>query len=249
MNAAKFPELPFLSAKATAAELYSIQMDEDTFVELGWYAYRDIGNVAVDNYIAKLPVSNTGVAILPENLDIIDSVTTTDIPLPTLGDGYTVYDSGIPLSRWFFTQTVMNETVRYFDLRQNSTIAPGELVNYDRIEKSKILITNELLWGEEVWISYKGVVVDDSCLPMITFKESMAIAARVAFLKVQRDLFMHKPGSAELLGYIKVESGRLMQAAKIPEYINQNEFDSILDAQSSWDRKVYGTSFKPYSGR
>ena len=249
MNKSKFPELPFLSAKATAAELFSVEMDEDSFVELGWYAYRDIGNVAIDNYIAKLPVDLAGYVELPENLQTIEAVTTMDIPLPSMSDGYAIYDSGVPFRRWFFTQATMNQTAQFFDLKRNQTLTPGELVSYTWVERFRILINNELLRGQEIFLSYKGTVVDDTCLPMITFKESQAIAARVAFMKVQKDLMMNKPGSGEILGYIKQESERLMQAAKIPEYINQNEFDSILDAQTSWDRKTYGRSFKPYSGR
>ena len=254
MNSSKFPSHPFLSSKATALELFNISMDEDTFVELGWYAYRDIGNIAIDNYVAKLPVDSRGIIKLPENFDTMEAVTTMDIPLETLGDGYQIYDSGIPLSRWFFTQTVLNETVRYFDLSQSGTIAPGELISYTFIAKDKIQINTEILRNNvsklvEVYVVYKGVVVDDMCLPMLTFKESQAVAYRVAFLKIKRDAFMMKPGAIELLQYIKTQSARLMQAAKIPEYIDQNEFDTILNAMTSWDRKTYGRSFKAYSGR
>lgn len=32
--------------------------------------------------------------------------------------------------------------------------------------------------------------------------------------------------------------------ARVPEYINQNEMDQILNASTSWDRKRYGRSFK-----
>lgn len=249
MNKSKFPDLPFLSAKATANELYAIEMDEDTFVELGWYAYRDIGNIAIDNYVVKLIVGDKGVVNLPENLETIQAVTTMDIPFPTAENGYMIYDSGIPLSRWFMTQVTINEASRYYDLQRSSVITPGELLDYTWVERYKIIISNKLLVGSEIWLSYKGMVVDDMCLPMITFKESQAIAARVAYLKVQRDLFMHKPGSGEILAYIKQESARLMQAAKIPEYLGDNVLDSILNAQTSWDRKTFGRSFKSNQGR
>jgi hypothetical protein len=33
--------------------------------------------------------------------------------------------------------------------------------------------------------------------------------------------------------------------ARVPEYINQNEMDEILNVSSSWDRKRFGKSFKP----
>lgn len=33
--------------------------------------------------------------------------------------------------------------------------------------------------------------------------------------------------------------------ARIPEYLNQNEMDEILNVGASWDRKRFGKSFKP----
>jgi DNA-binding TFAR19-related protein (PDSD5 family) len=37
----------------------------------------------------------------------------------------------------------------------------------------------------------------------------------------------------------------LCSQARIPEYINQNEMDEILNVGSSWDRKRFGKSYKP----
>ena len=34
-------------------------------------------------------------------------------------------------------------------------------------------------------------------------------------------------------------------AARVPEHVSQNEMDQILNANTSWDRKTYGRSFKP----
>lgn len=33
-------------------------------------------------------------------------------------------------------------------------------------------------------------------------------------------------------------------AARVPEYISQNDMDLVLDTVSSWDRKMYGKSYK-----
>ena len=33
--------------------------------------------------------------------------------------------------------------------------------------------------------------------------------------------------------------------ARVPEYINQNEMDQILDAKSNWNRKRFSKSLKP----
>jgi hypothetical protein len=37
----------------------------------------------------------------------------------------------------------------------------------------------------------------------------------------------------------------LCTQARVPEYLNQNEMDEILNVQTSWDRKRFGKSFKP----
>jgi hypothetical protein len=34
-------------------------------------------------------------------------------------------------------------------------------------------------------------------------------------------------------------------AARVPEYVNQNEMNDLLEIASSYNRKVHGRSFKP----
>ena len=38
---------------------------------------------------------------------------------------------------------------------------------------------------------------------------------------------------------------QLCDAARVSEYLNQNDADKILDAHNSFNRKIYGKSFKP----
>ena len=38
---------------------------------------------------------------------------------------------------------------------------------------------------------------------------------------------------------------RLCSAARVPQHINQNEINQILDAKTNWNRKLYNKSFKP----
>ena len=44
---------------------------------------------------------------------------------------------------------------------------------------------------------------------------------------------------------LKTEWLRKCSQARVPEYIDQNEMNTILDAKTSWDRKCYNRSFKP----
>ena len=46
---------------------------------------------------------------------------------------------------------------------------------------------------------------------------------------------------------LKRDWASLCDAARIPYHISQNEMNEILDAKTSWNRKVYGKSLKPLS--
>lgn len=38
---------------------------------------------------------------------------------------------------------------------------------------------------------------------------------------------------------------KLCDAARVPEHISQNEMNKILDAKTSWNRKIFNKSYKP----
>jgi len=243
-NSSDVPTLPFLTAKAIANDRCAVSMDEDTFVELGWMAFKELGNVAIINYMYKATVEEGGITRIPGNVEFIEAVTTMDIPFETLSDSFQIYDSGIPLNTWFFQQEMLNATSRNFSVQATNMVSPGEFVGYEWMDKEHIIVTNEHLVGSNVWVLYKGMMVDDQCLPLLTHREAMAVGFRVAFYKTERDLFMGKPSAPVILQYVKPESERLLRAASIPEKLNQNMMDNILDAKTSWDRKGFGRSFK-----
>jgi hypothetical protein len=49
----------------------------------------------------------------------------------------------------------------------------------------------------------------------------------------------------QLSQILKAEWNRKVVQARVPDYINQNEMDEILNVATSWDRKRFGKSFKP----
>lgn len=243
-NLSDVPTLPFLTAKSISHDRCAVSMDEDTFIELGWMAFKELGNVAIINYMYKGQVEQGGIVRLPGNVEFIEAVTTMNIPFTTLADSYQLYDSGIPLDNWFFQQEMLNSTSRNFSVQATNMVSPGELVSYEWVDKEHIVVTNSHLVGSDVYVLYKGIMVDDQCLPLLTHREALAIGFRVAFYKTERDLFMGKPNAPVIMGYVKPESERLLRAASIPEKLNQNQMDAALDAKTSWDRKGFGRSFK-----
>ena len=95
-------------------------------------------------------------------------------------------------------------------------------------------------------IVYRSLLVnEDDGLPLLNDKEVAAIAAEVTRREVARQAFQGIKGKAEMLSYIEKEANRLMAAAKIDEYINDDAIDQILDIKTTFDRKIYGRRYNP----
>ena len=68
----------------------------------------------------------------------------------------------------------------------------------------------------------------------------------MARIMLQKRIWMKDPGALQIWQALNVpmEAGRKMAAAKIPEYVSQNEWNRILTAMTSHNRKVYYSSYK-----
>lgn len=103
-----------------------------------------------------------------------------------------------------------------------------------------------------VMVVYHGYLVDDEGLPLINEKEQRAIAAFLAYTtlykeslkRVNVDKYNFKY-NIQMLQSIKEDWLRLCNAARVKERLSQNDMDRILDAKTSWSRKIYGKSMKP----
>jgi hypothetical protein len=49
----------------------------------------------------------------------------------------------------------------------------------------------------------------------------------------------------QLAMILKQQWDKKCTQARVPDHINQNEMDEILNVGASWDRKRFGKSFKP----
>lgn len=98
-----------------------------------------------------------------------------------------------------------------------------------------------------VTVVYHGVIADpDDGLPLVNDKELRAIAAFVAYTSLYKEGIKKRDGNIiKLAQVVKEDWLRLCNAARIPEYISQNDMDAILDVITRWDRKTYGHSYKP----
>jgi hypothetical protein len=88
--------------------------------------------------------------------------------------------------------------------------------------------------------------MDDEGLPSLTLEEANAIAAFVAWtIKFKEALKTNNKDTLSVAQTLEQRWYRLCDAARVPAHISQNEMNEILDAKTSWNRKIFNKSYKP----
>lgn len=216
--------------------LYGITMQEDTFEEIALVAWDLIGNKRVRLYRYTVCVdscSKEGIQ-LPCNADIIEAVTTSwedwnystnDTPNGDINSAY--IESYIEHRKTF----------------KDPLYASGKFIKYERVGNTLYF---DKPYGK-VTILYKGEILDDDGLPQITDKEATAIATYCAYVsKFKEGLATNNPNVIQLSEVLRQKWNLLVDQARSDYYMSQNEWDNILDAKTSWNRKQHNRSYKIY---
>lgn len=221
----------FYTVLHNLSQKYGIVMTEDEFEDLAFYAWNSIGNKNYLVYKYDTRVENNEVE-LPCNCDLVESVhtITEDYRMTDniLRENYSnsVVESYIE-SRKRDTEMLYNRG-RYVDFVQNGNVL--------RFKQDNFLVS----------ILYKGFIADDVGLPFLNYKEVEAITAYCAFVYTQKKAFQTKDsGLFQFAAKFEGDWKRLVDSARSPIYINQNDMDNILNVSASWDRKRFGISYKP----
>ena len=226
----------FKYAISLAQMLHDIDInDMDTLIEIGLVAYNFIGNK--NTHLVSQIVSvdpRTGLVKLPCKADLVESIT-----YPNMED-------------WSYTSNVKNYgdfntlNVEQYIERAKQLVDPlytsGRLVNHRR-EGNYIYVTEKL---DQVCILYHAEILDDDDLPLINDKEAVAIADYIAYtVKYKEALRSNNSAVFQMAQTIKKQWLIHCDAARVPEYVNQNEMNDLLEMASSHNRKVHGRSYKP----
>lgn len=119
---------------------------------------------------------------------------------------------------------------------------PGKVLKYEQVD-DKLYFTHN--YGR-INILYKGYLSDDEGLPKLTDKEATAIATYIAYiLKFKEGLITNNQQISQQAILLNQTWIKQCEQARIT-YLNQNDIDAILEAQSSWDRKRYGKGLKMF---
>ncbi|MCK5788270.1 MAG: hypothetical protein KAH32_04700 [Chlamydiia bacterium] len=246
MNSEYTPTLNILAAYPIFTRKYGLTMPESDFIEEAYLALRDINSTPVKIYYHVDKPTNRDEMLLtvPCNLSRIISITAA----PLNSDGYKDYEPYRKSSRIGHKENMNtltgNTNMKTYHFNDAPYTGLGSYIEFEWVDETTIKILDTRLWDKEIHIVYEGVVVDNEGLPMITLKHARAIAAKVALTIVTHRMFRGDPTVGNLLPFLQQESGRLVQAAAIPEHITDNELDKWLNERVRHDRKRYNRSFK-----
>ena len=223
----------FKYALSLASMLYDVEGDEQDLEEIGLVAYNFIGNKNTELKKTMLSVVN-GKVQLPCGVSRIEAVTYCGPE----DWNYTSNTKEYGDLNSLYTEQYIERNKLFTDPHYLS----GRFVKYKKVGDT-LYVDNSL---GKVIVLYHSEILDNDGLPEINDKEAIAIAEYIAYV------IKYKEAIKTNNQYILKSAQDLRRqwlfhydAARTPESISQNEMDAILNAQSSWGRKVYNKSFKP----
>lgn len=225
----------FHYAITLAQMLYDVEGNTEDLEEIGLVAYNFIGNKNTKLHKVILDVNcEDGSVKLPCEVDIIESLTYCGPEDWNYTSNTKEYGDVSSLYTESYIETRKTFTSPYY--------SSGKFVKYKR--SGDTLYVDKGLG--KVILLYHGEQLDSDGLPVINNKEAIAIAEYIAYVTKYKEAI--KTNNK----YVLQQAQDLRQqwlfhcdAARVPENVNQNEMDAILDAQSRLDRKMYGNSYKP----
>ena len=217
-----------------ANSLYGLELEPEQFEELGLTAWNLIGNktVRLYNYSADISCDDLSVQ-LPCNCDIIEAVT------------YNHEDWNYSTNKTVNGDYNSQFTEQYVEARklyQAPLYISGKYAKYERVGDTLYFDKD---YGK-VNILYKGIILDEDGLPKVNEKEALAIATYIAFATKQKQGWItNNQNIIQLAQYLYQQWLKYCDSARVPLSIDQNTMNQVLDAKSSWNRKVYNKAYKP----
>lgn len=225
----------FHYAMSLMETLYGITMQEDQFEEIALVGWNLIGNKRTRLYRYSTCVSDCEEGVqLPCNVDEIEAVTTgfeewnystNDTPNGDINSAY------------------IESYIEHRKAFRNPLYASGKFIKYERV--------GDMLYFDRphgrINILYRGTILDDTGLPQITDKEAMALATYCAYVsKYKEGLMTNNSNIIQLANTLKQQWNVQVDQARTDYYMSQNEWDEVLDAKTSWNRKIHGKSMKMF---
>lgn len=220
---------------AVLKTMYGMHIDEYDYLDIAVDALRSIQHFGTTEYISYITANKEGRVNLPCNMDTIDAVTTEHMGRKAFSTRVEHDMDGIINTDTYYTMLgIMTGLGRVFQPGLGGFRGEGyisyQLDGYD-------LIVDKRHSGGRVAVAYTGIATDLEGYPMITRKQSNALAAIAARVLAVRGANRGDKGLASMVEYYTGISGRLIQAASIPENFTDNELNEVLNCKTSFNRK------------
>jgi hypothetical protein len=249
-NVATANLVDFLYPTVIMEDEYDISLQEDKYIERAYRVYREINNTNAILHVAEYDVDDSLVVPLPCNLYKIEAVTDDADFYGLMNNSYFIstyytgnYHQSHPNYNNFALRAITAKTYNQREYSSNK-YTPSNFIPYTILGCNEGLQFSKEQAGKRIKVMYWGLATDFEGHPLINLKEARAIAAKCALIEVHKRALKGDSISANMLAYLKPETSRLVLAASIPESLTQNDFDSILRAQTRHDRKVYWSNYK-----
>lgn len=221
----------FQAALFQANLLYGIELDQYDYEEYALIAWNKIGNHRVRLYHLEANINEKDLSVeLPCNCELVEAVTGRFEDF-----NYTFnyrYDNSLFIEQYIESRKRRSEPL----------YASGKYLKYEQIGNKLYFDKNY----KKVHILYYGNIVDEDGLPQLTDAEVDAIATFIAYVITYKNALQQNNSQLiNLASDLRQQWAIKCDQARVPEYLNQNEMNEILDAKMSWNRKVYGKSLKP----
>lgn len=226
---------PFYYAMTLLNTIFGLTIPEDQFEEIAIVGWNFIGNkrMKIYRYQAYADSCEEGVE-LPCNVDQIEAVTTDweewDYSTNDTPNG-NIYSA--------FVESYIEHRKAFRD----PLYARGKFIKYERVGN---MLYFDRPYGK-INILYRGVILDDEGLPEITDKEALALATYCAYIiKFKEGIRTNNANMIKFSQELNRQWLTRVDQARNDYYLSQNEWDQILDAKTSWNRKSFGKSLKLY---
>lgn len=226
---------PFYYALSLLSTMFGLAIPEDQFEEIAIIGWNFIGNKRMRIYRYQTWAGDCEQGIeLPCNVDQIEAVTTDweewDYSTNDTPNG-NIYSA--------FVESYIEHRKAFHD----PLYAKGKFIKYERVGNTLYF---DKPYGR-INILYRGVILDDEGLPEITDKEALALATYCAYvIKFKEGIKTNNSNTVKFAQELNRQWLIRADQARNDYYLSQNEWDQILDAKTSWNRKSYGKSLKLY---
>lgn len=225
----------FHYAMSLLETLFGVSIQEDKFEEIAIISWNLIGNKRTRIYRYQTQVDDLKQGVeLPCNVNTIEAVTTD-------WEDWDFSTNDTPNGNLY--SAFVESYIEHRKAFRDPLYASGKFINYERVGDTLYF---DRPYGK-VNILYRGLVLDDDGLPEITEKEALAIATYCAYIiKFREGMMTNNGGLIQMAEVLRQQWLIRADQARNDHYMSQNEWDQVLEAKSSWNKKQFGKSLKLY---